>query len=78
VQIGSGESFTPPPTGSKAGPLASATPVIEDPSAQRARGLSSREAVIKEVERIKDKADTDKKDEENDPTKLSKNGLRKR
>ena len=77
VQIGSGENFTPAPSGSKAGPLASATPVFEDPSAQRGRGLSSQEAVVKEIDRVKDRVQ-EEKDEATDPTTLTKNGLRKR
>jgi hypothetical protein len=77
VQIGSGENFTPAPSGSKGGPLASATPVFEDPSAQRGRGLSSQEAVVKEIDRVKDRVQ-EEKDEATDPTTLTKNGLLKR
>ncbi len=81
IQLGSGENFTPAPSASKAGPLASATPVLEDPSAQRARGLSSREAVVREIDRTIGREDKDSKDDktdETDPTKLNRNGPRKR
>ena len=53
TQLGSGEGFSPAPSSAPlVGPARSATPVFEDPAQQQARGLSSREAVVREVGRI--------------------------
>jgi hypothetical protein len=52
VQMGSGEGFSPAPSSSALlGPARSATPVFEDPAQQTARGISSREAIVREVTR---------------------------
>jgi hypothetical protein len=52
VQLGSGEGFSPAPSSSALiGPARSATPVFEDPAQQAARGISSREAIVREVGR---------------------------
>jgi hypothetical protein len=62
TQMGSGESFSPQPSATPlVGPARSATPVFEDPSQQRARGLPSREAVVREVGRaMEDVTDKEK------------------